>query len=269
MGLPQDLVDYIMDMLRGDTQALAACSLTCRAMFASTRPLIHRKLWLTPRLPNRSLNYQDAEIRDLSSMAERDLFRYTREVHVRRFPWFVPDLLLPQLRHLQSLNRVHTLIIEWCHISTWTSHFKACYVHFYPALTSLVLLHPYGHYRLILQFALQFPNLEDLSIEWRRHPTPRGQVVPTSSPIDQSPPLRGHLRLAGADTVVEWPVDFAHELPNGMNFRSVELEYFYHEKAQHIIDKCAHTLESLTIAPHGDGTHRFPSQSLNMADSIF
>ena len=40
MILPTELVDYIMDILRDDLRALKACSLTCWAMFASTRHLI-------------------------------------------------------------------------------------------------------------------------------------------------------------------------------------------------------------------------------------
>ena len=44
MGIPQDLVDYVMDILRDDSEALKACSLTCRSTFASTRRLIHETL---------------------------------------------------------------------------------------------------------------------------------------------------------------------------------------------------------------------------------
>lgn len=36
MGLPQQLVEYIMEVLRDDLQTLKACSLTCKPMFAST-----------------------------------------------------------------------------------------------------------------------------------------------------------------------------------------------------------------------------------------
>ena len=47
MGLPQEIVDRMVDILRDDLQALKACSLTCKAMFASARYLIHRVLYLT------------------------------------------------------------------------------------------------------------------------------------------------------------------------------------------------------------------------------
>ena len=44
MGLPQELVCYIMEILRDDLQALKASSLTYKAMFVSSRQLIHQIL---------------------------------------------------------------------------------------------------------------------------------------------------------------------------------------------------------------------------------
>ena len=70
----------------------------------------------------------------------------------------------------------------------------------------------------------------------------------------QSPPLSKHLRLAGVGAVA---MDFAHDLPNGIGFRSVELEEFSGVHAQHVLNMCASTLQSLRIAPHGSGTNRF------------
>lgn len=278
MPLPQELVDQIVDLLRDDIQALKACSLTCKVMFASTRHLIHQTLSVASRLdedflttqeknsPNPWLNYEESGLRYLSSMAERGLLRYPRRVHIRRFSGFVPSFLLPQLHNLQSLDQVHTLIIERCQIITWADHYKTCYVHLYTTLTTLWLSHPFGHYRFLLQFALQFPNLENLCLEWFQKLIRREWVAPI--PVSSSPPLRGHLRLAGANTAVDWPINIAHELPNGMNFRSVELEYFYGEKAQRLLDKCARTLEDLTIAPQIEGTRILPFPSLSMAESL-
>jgi len=72
---------------------------------------------------------------------------------------------------------------------------------------------------------------------------------------DESPPLRGHLRLACVDNWFPWPAEFAYELPNGISFRSVEFEDVFHVQAQHILNACTDTLESLTIIPRRDGTH--------------
>lgn len=47
----------------------------------------------------------------------------------------------------------------------------------------------------------------------------------------------------------------AHEPPSGINFRSAELEDVSWNQAQHVLNACADTLESLTITPRRSGTH--------------
>ena len=134
MGLPQELVDHIVDTLHEDLPALKACSLTCKAMFASTRHLIHQTLCLTPRNNERVLTreeeeklrrlkqgYQDVQLRFLSYAGERGLLQYTRKIYISRcfrrvaIPAgaFTPDTLLPHIHHFRSLDRVHAITIEW------------------------------------------------------------------------------------------------------------------------------------------------------------
>jgi hypothetical protein len=264
MGLPQELVDHIMDMLYDDLRALKACSLTCRAMFASTRHLIYRKV----RLPPQNYFHDPAGLRFVSLMGERGLLQYARQIHICLPLTFVPDILLPHLHRFQSLDRVNTLTVDHYDAIAWVSpeHYKTCFIHFYPTLTSLTLRHPSGHYRLILQFALQFPNLESLCLESVEHELwhSPGMIVPAL--IDQSPPLRGHLRLVGAVPVAQYLIDLAYELPNGINFRSVELEGFAGSYAQHLLNGCAHTLEDLIIVPRSFGTNRLSLPLLGMTE---
>ena len=266
MGLPQELVDQIVDMLRDDLRALKACSLTCKPFFASTRHLIHQALYLTKR-NNQSVltreeeqkilqspgTYHDLKLRLVSYMGERGLFQYTRRVHIRNGYIFTPRTLLPHIHHFQSMDRVHTLTIAHYDAPSWANYHHTCFVHFYPTLTSLTLSRPYGRYRPLLHFALQFPNLENLCLEW--FPIKEGHIPDQTAPavIEQSPPLRGHLRLAGYGTTSQEPVDFARELPNGLNFRTVELEAFFGDRVQRILNACAGTLEDLTIVPLGAG----------------
>ena len=264
MGIPQDLVDYVMDMLRDDFEALKACSLTCRSMFASTRRLIHETLCLTQRNNKKILTRQQKrelrrgsghhDLRFLSHMGERGLLKYAREVAIRNPAIYTPENLLPHLHHFRSLNRVHALTIEHYNAIKWANHCEPFFAHFRPTLTSLTLRHPFGRYRAVLRFALQFPNLEDLCIELLQ--SGGGEIQDQTAPaaIEQPPPLRGRLRLVGYDTTFEWP-DLVHELPNGINFRSVELESFFGERVSHVLQACAHTLEDLTIVPYEDGTH--------------
>ena len=107
-------------------------------------------------------------------------------------------------------------------------------------------------------FALRFPNLESLCLEAAQLGMELAQEV---VPASRSPPLSGHLRLAGA-AAREWPVDPVRELPNGMNFRSIELDDFLGSFAQGIIDGCSRTVEDLTIVPDRDDTRRFLISSL-------
>jgi hypothetical protein len=271
MGLPQELVDYIMDILYSDLHTLKACSLTCKSMFVSTRHLIHQTLHLTPR-NNQSIltreekpryqgqDYHDVELRFLSFMGERGLLRYVQYLHIRMFlGTFTPDTLLPHIHHFQSLDRVHTITIDHYDTVKWATHHDTCFVHFYPTLTTLTLRRPLGHYRLVLQFALQFPNLDNLSLEWMegKH-TQSGVAVPAI--VGQFPPLCGNLRLAGLDDgAIHWPINFAHDIRNKVNFRSVELEGSLGDNAQYILNACAGTIENLTLVPRGFGaSHFFP-----------
>lgn len=255
MGLPQELIGQIMDMLHDDPRALKACSLTCKAMFASTRYLIHRTLRLTQRNNQSVLTHDEKyrylgwdrhnlELRFLSYMGERGFLRFTRHVHIRMGQIFTPDLLMPHLNHFQSLDRVHSLNIENYDATVWRGHYKTFFVHFYPTLTSLTLHRPLNHYRYVMQFALQFPKLENLCIEHLGYEwTQPDLIIPPV--VNKSPPLRGRLRLVGVGPG-DWPAEFTH-LPNGINFRSVELQDVVWHQAQRMLIGCADTLEDLTI----------------------
>lgn len=257
MGLPQELIDHIMDTLHDDPRTLKACSLACKAMFASTRHLVHRTLYLTRRNNQRVLtleekyrylrfDYHDIELRFLSVMGERGFLQYARRVYIRMDHVFTPDVLIPHLDHFRSLDQVHSLTIEDYDAILWRNSHGLSFAHFYPTLTSLTLRNPLYHYRYVLQFALQFPNLLNLCIERPEYSEwVRSGLTPPI--IDKSPPLRGHLRLAGIG-VVQWPTEFAKKLPSGINFRSVELQDVVWDHCQSIVTACAGSLEDLTIA---------------------
>ena len=279
MRLPQEVVDNIMDMLQDDLLALKACSQACKSMFASTRHLVNQTLWLTPRNNEGVLtrgdqfrhlgrNRHKVELRFLSHMGERGLLQYTRQVQICMPHTFTPDTLLPHIHYFQSLDRVHTLTIKHYDPILWANHYSTCFVHFYPTLTSLTLTYPLRHYRLLLRFVAQFPNLENLCLEWMRNDERRQQrVVTVPARIDQFPPLRGHLRLSGAPVLRPGMLDLTviNELPKVVNFRSVQLDGFSAGHAQHILNACAHTLEDLTIMPLSPGTRRRSSLSPALA----
>ena len=197
----------------------------------------------------------DLQLRFLSHMGERGFFKYTQRVYIRMSDKFTPNTLLPHLHYFQALDQVHTLTIERSDIPTpaWEGHYKTCFVHFHTSLTSLAIRQPLNGLQFSIHFALQFPNLENLCLEWLngRWEGGPGFIIPTN--LGHSPPFRGHLRLAGKETVTQWPEDLVHAIPNGVNFRSVELEDFPGFRAARVLDACAHALEDLTIVPEDLG----------------
>ena len=261
MRVPQELVDEIMNMLCDDPSALRACSLTCRAMFASVRPLIHRKLYLNLQTDLIAMRIGDKQtghaLGFLTFMGERDLLRYTRQIHVGFLSTFTPDTLRPHLHHFQSLDRVHSLTIGSYAANKWARYFNTYFTHLYPSLTSLSLCFSSGHYRLLLQFVLQFPNLENLCLEHLVHQEEIPIYLALPAIPDKSPPLSGHLRLCDPEIgdAGQWVVDLAYNLPNGIKFRSIELEHFSGQHAQHIVNACGRTLENLIIVISGNGTY--------------
>ncbi|KAF9781713.1 hypothetical protein BJ322DRAFT_240217 [Thelephora terrestris] len=242
MGLPQELLDCIMDMLCDDLRTLKACSLTCKALFASTRHLIHQTLHLSARF----LSYM--------AMGERGLLRYTRHLHIPDRSRLTPSTLLPHLHHFQSLDRVHTITITNYDAIRWGNDHRTFFANFYPTLTSLTLAQAFGSHQSLFQFVLQFPNLENLCLEWLKGVALIVQDLASPVIIDKPPPLRGHFRLVGRFSLdaPEWPMDGA-QFSNVFNFRSVELDDL--SGNQYILKACAHTLESLTIIPRRAAPH--------------
>ena len=236
MGLPQEIVDRIIDTLQNDMTALKACSLTCKAMFASARHLIHHTLYITKEVSWRILtpeereryeqgDRRELELRFLSLVGERDLLKYARHMDILIEDDAPPDILEPHLQYFQSLDRIHTLTIHPYESLLCCNFCNTYFAQFYPTLTTLVLYFPIDH-RLFTpwQFVLQFPNLENLTLEslWDQTRVWTGTQVP--SEITKFPPLRGHLRCVGLGTKIPvWRREFFLDLPNSLNFRSVEL----------------------------------------------
>ena len=143
-------------------------------------------------------------------MGERGFLQHTRRVHIDMDRLFTPDTLTPHLNHFQSLDRVYSLTIEAYDGIAWRNYNKTFFVHFYPTLTSLTLRRPLNHYRYVLQFALQFPNLQNLCIEHMEDSDlfQPGFIIPDV--VDKSPPLRGLLRLVDIGPE-RWLSEFAHD----------------------------------------------------------
>ena len=195
-------------------------------------------------------------------MGERGFLQYTREIYIHNArqvdnpdtDTFTPDTLLPHIHHFQSLDRVHAITIEHFDSDVWASRYKSYFAHFYPTLTSLTLRRPLGHQRRVFQFALQFLNLENLSLEWVDKNVGWGLTAPTIG--DQPSHPRRHLRLARTGGANWWPMNSFHELRNGFNFRSLELEDSFGDHDQDLLNTCTETIQYLALtASTSKGTH--------------
>ena len=278
MGLPQEVVDRIMGTLQDDMNALKACSLTCKPMFASTRHLIHRSLrvsWennqkiLTPEEQERYVqgDRRELELRFVSFMGERDLLKYARHLNISiGYVRFSPYALEPHLQYFRSLDRIHTLTIRLFYAFAWCDVYNTYFTQFYPTLTTLSFHSPIGHHRFLLQFALRFPNLENLTLDSLQEGTlvwPGASVLPL---VTKSPPLCGHLQFADLSPMDPvWTREFAFDLPNGINFRSVEFCDVHWKHGQPVLDGCAGSLEELTVHNVTNGERESRLRSFRVA----
>ena len=265
MGLPQEVVDRIVGMLQDDRRTLEACSLTCRAMFASTRHLIHQTLHVTKENNQRILTPGEKEqyaqgdylleLRFLSFMGEHDLLKYARRLNISiGYHVFSPSALEPHLRYFRSFDRINTLTIHSYDAVLWRDVYKTYFTQFYLTLTTLALHSPTSHYRFVLQFVLQFPNLENLTLEDLRHESGVFPGISIPPAVTKFPPLRGHLRCAVLDSMdPEWTKELAFGPPEGINFRSIEFRDVYWKHGQCLLDGCAGSLEELTVHISGNG----------------
>ena len=165
-----------MDTLQDNWKALKAYSSTYKVMLASTRHLIHQLLHVTSRTNRRTLTsteekrYAKGDCRELelcflSFMAEQSLLKYARRLNISVGPKFRPYFLEPRLQCFQSLDRIHTLTIDSYEASAWCWVHDTHFAHLCSTLTTLRLRFPKGQFGCVLEFALQFLNLENLTIE--------------------------------------------------------------------------------------------------------
>ena len=251
--LPPELVDDILGYLSDDLPTLKACSLTCRAMLCSARPLIRNWLFLASTQNRRSSARSLKSIlkrsktrcdlsERLSSTDRQGLLRYTQHLVIRMgcLP-HTPRPLQPYVSYLRSIDNLRTLTVDALDIPAFMPTFDKCFGMFAKSLRSLDIGHTWDSESHLLWFISKFPSLEDLSIRSRY--TVRSYPG-TPLPMPQtSPYFRGHLKLThvmGSQDLCE----ALAKLPGGLNFTSLELKGC--EEPAAIITACRLTLRSVS-----------------------
>ncbi|KAF9650496.1 hypothetical protein BDM02DRAFT_3185338 [Thelephora ganbajun] len=254
-GLPQEIVNEILEYLEDDLRTLKACSLTCKALLCSARHTIHRRLYVvgpgkaaTPdeRETRQYEAANRAELRTLSVAAKCGLAHYTRELTIKVGEEFTPQTLQPYLPQFQMFARLTSLTLYHFNPTPFLPVFNQYFGHLAQQIRSLKFIHPGGPQDDMTYFISQFPNLDDLGF----NPLPRHNLRHsrkyTVSSIRSSPTLRGTLKVTSSTNA--WGTNFLEsliQLPSGLRFRSIEF-HCIGINPDIIIRECTSTLQSLT-----------------------
>ena len=257
IGLPREIVEKILGLLRDDIEALKACSLTCRALFSVNREMIHGRVrlatWkvhhtsgLAGRIAAKVLRggrEHEVHMRYLSIAGERGLLGFTRELIIDIGPSFTPEALEVYLPHFLSFSKVRTLRIHDFDTKSFLPTFERYFARFVPTVHSLHLPDVVGAIHEVQEFIHKFPYLDDLSLTLS---SCHSADVPAKLPAGPSPPLKGKLILRGSGEV---PVRFLLEIPGGIHFLSIDVSGVDKVDLDEILVACSHALEMFSFRP--------------------
>ena len=254
-GLPQEVLDEILEYLEDDLRALKACSLACKELLRSSRPIIHRRLWVVSRgIPGSTDEHEIqtpnlARFHTLSAAAESGLTRYTRELTIKIGREFKPVDLQPFLSQFQTLARLTSLTLHNFTPAPFLPIFEQYFGHLTQQMRSLEFVFPSGLWDDMACFISRFPNLDDL--RFRSFPQrPPFHEEHDPPPIRGSPALRGTLQVASVTAGGDGFLGCLTRLPSGLGFRSIEFSRCTGINPNIIIRECSSTLEHLTHVTH-------------------
>lgn len=256
--LPPELVDEILGYLLDDLPTLNACSLTCKIMLGSARPLIRTWVFLvstwdhrsnarfTKSLLKRSKGSSDPFEKPVIPADRLGLLQSTRRLAIRkgRLP-LTPQSLKPYIPHIRSISKLQTLIIGGLDVSLLAPVFDKYFWRFNRSLRGLGFKKPFDFEHQLVRFTNQFPMLEDLKIHSSHivysHP---GTQPPKSPPFRRFP-----------NSTKPWnPCDDLSRLSGGLNTISLVVKGC--GKPGAAISSCQPTLRSLLHTWTGDlGKH--------------
>lgn len=271
-GLPQEIVDEILEYLERDQQTLKACSLTCKGLFRSVRRIIHRRLRVVgPRRPvtagdqevQRRRAANRSQLRILSEAAKGGLSRYTRDLTIRVGEEFTPENLRPYLSPFQTFAQLTSLTLHHFNPAPFLPVFDQYFGHLALQMRSLRFIYSPGAQNDMMYFISQFPNLEDLGF----NPFPQHNLEPSIeydiSSFRKSPTLGGTLQVTSTNAWRTNSFEPLTRLPSGLRFRSIVFLHCTGIDPDVMIRECASTLESLTHVFH---TCEFPSRDTTDKD---
>jgi len=230
------IIAYLID----DTQALRACSLTCRSWYAAAAPHLHR-----------TFVFREGDNGRLGPLSKRHalgLLPFAKEILVlqpRTKPrWFLPRSFSNQdLQYFSAFTNVQSLTIQGLDIHSFIPGIERYFVRFSPTVRSITLDTPHCTPRQLSHFFSLFPNLDDIEVRSLAH---LRSLIPDDAFVPSyTPKLQGKLTLSSFTAVHTWE-DLATSC--GLRFRCMHL-YDISKCAPILLSACAETLETLRIEP--------------------
>jgi len=262
-SLPYDIICEIFALL--DMKALKSCSLTCRMLSISAKPILHRTLHLNPRfgdLTAPSFPGHRLEFRGFCVLGKRGLLQHTRRISIslRRNPILLYDLE-PYPQQLRTLTNLRSLKTRWLDVPSFIPKMDEYFGAFLGSLQSLGLESPRGDWEQILYFVCQFRDLQDLKINSFQDSSRSMRSGGSNFEIKTSPPLNGTLNLHLVKTGPTWGDSNGDQpilsallaLPSGLKFRTLKLSGRVGNNLRLLIDSCGPTLEGMELRAQYDG----------------
>jgi len=260
-SLPDDIICEIFTLL--DMETLKSCSLTGKALSYSTKPFLHRTLYLTPGPRKPIFPGHWNEFEGLRVLGERGLLQHTRRIFISLPPYTVfVHYLEPYIQQLRTLTNLRSLKACWLDIPSFIPKMEEYFGAFLGSLQSLGLESPRGDAKQILYFVSQFRDLQDLKINNFQFYFRSLHDDGPNFEIKTSPPLNGTLDLNLVNTGStsfdpkggQLILSDLLTLPSGLKFRTVKLSGCVGNNLQPLVDACGPTLECMEFTVRCDGT---------------
>ena len=258
-GLPQEIVDEILEYLENDRRTLKACSLTCKGLFRSARRIVHRRLRVVG--PGKAVTVDGLELqryeaanrsqlRTLSEAAGCGLVHYAQELTIRVGEEFTPENLQPYLPQFQTFARLTSLTLHHFNPTPFLPVFEQYFGHLAQQMRSLKFIYSPGPQDDMMYFIAQFPNLDDLGFNsFPQHNLEPAKEYSISS-IQNSPTLGGTLQVTSTNAWRTNSLECLTRFPSGLRFRSIEFLHCTGINPDVIIRECTSTLQTLTHVFH-------------------
>jgi len=244
--LPPEILDYIIDFLHDEPEALKQCCPVSKSWVPRTR----RHLFANIQFRSASV-LESWKKRFPDAANSPACYAHTLFVGC---PWLVVAADAEEGGWIRVFSGVKSLDLDNGDQARYIGALEVSLASFYkfsPALKSLRISHIILPYPQVFDLVCSFPLLENLSLighneSWVNDGGPNGPrtVVPSTSPVFTGS-LDFHI-LGGAGNAARQLLD----LPNGLHFRKVALSWA-HERdfwwVAELVVRCSHTLESLDV----------------------